>query len=85
MNIIISMITTITQKNMVTVPAKIAHQYGIKPGYRLEWIAVDGEQILVRVIPDRRELSRRMLGKGRTLAPERDAVAELIEERTREG
>ncbi len=79
------MITTITQKNMVTVPAKIAQQYGIKPGYRLEWIAVDDEQILVRVIPNRRELSRRMLGKGRALAPERDAVAELVEERAREG
>lgn len=79
------MITTITQKNMVTVPAKITRQYGIKPGYRLEWIAMDGEQILVRVIPDRRELSRRMLGKGRALAPERDAVAELVEERAREG
>lgn len=85
MNIIIPMITTITQKNMVTVPAKIAQQYGIKPGYRLEWIAMDDGQILVRVIPDRRELSRRMLGKGRALAPKRDAVAELVEERAREG
>lgn len=79
------MITTVTQKNMVTVPAKIAQQYGIKPGYRLEWIAMDDGQILVRVIPDRRELSRRMLGKGRALAPERDAVADLVEERAREG
>lgn len=81
----ISMITTVTQKNMVTIPAKIAQQYGIKPGYRLEWVAVDSEQILVRVIPDRRELSRRLLGRGRNLAPERDAVAELVEERAREG
>ncbi|MDW8326369.1 MAG: hypothetical protein RMK99_07370 [Anaerolineales bacterium] len=79
------MITTITHKNMITVPAEIAQQYGIKPGYRLEWIAVDREQILVRVIPHRRELSRRLLGKGRALSPERDAVAELVEERAREG
>ncbi len=80
-----SMITTVTQKNMVTVPAKIAQQYGIKPGYRLEWVAMDDERLLVRVIPDRRELSRRLLGKGRALAPQRDAVAELIEERASEG
>jgi AbrB family looped-hinge helix DNA binding protein len=82
---IISMITTVTRKNMVTVPAQIAQKYGIQPGYRLEWTALDGEQISVRVIPDRRELSRRLLGKGRNLAPEREAVAELVEERACEG
>lgn len=85
MNTMDAMITTITHKNMITVPAKIAQQYGIKPGYRLEWIAVDREQILVRVIPDRRELSRQLLGKGRALSPGRNAVAELVEERAHEG
>lgn len=85
MTTMFSMITTVTQKNMVTIPAQIARQYGIKPGYRLEWVAASDDQITVRVIPDRRELSRRLLGKGRALAPERDAVAELIEERAREG
>lgn len=79
------MITTVTQKNMVTVPARIARRYGIKPGYRLEWEAQGEDTILVRVIPDRRALSRQLLGKGRTLAPGRDAVAELVEERAREG
>lgn len=81
----ISMITTVTQKNMVTIPARIARQYGLKPGYRLEWIAVNEDQIMVRVIPDRRALSRRLLGQGRDLAPERDAVAELVAERAQEG
>lgn len=79
------MITTVTRKNMITIPTRIAKQYGIAPGYRLEWIALDKDRILVRVIPDRRELSRRLLGKGRALAPERDSVAELVEERAREG
>jgi hypothetical protein len=32
-----------------------------------------------------RELARQMLGAGRKFAPERDAVAELVEERVREG
>lgn len=81
----LTMITTITRKNMISIPSSIARQYGIKPGYRLEWIAIGNDQILVRVIPDRGELSRRLLGKGRALAPERDSVAELVEERAREG
>lgn len=80
------MITTITRKNMVTIPAEIGRRLGIKPGYRLDWQLIEGkEEILVRVIPDRGELARRLLGSGRQFAPERDAVAELIQERTEEG
>lgn len=80
------MITTITRKNMVTIPAEIGRRLGIKPGYRLDWQLIEGkEEILVRVIPDRGELARRLLGAGRQFAPERDAVAELIQERTEEG
>lgn len=82
----VSMITTVTSKNMVTIPAEIARRLGIRPGYRLDWQPVEGEEeILVRVIPDRGELARRLLGAGREFAPERDAVAELIQERTAEG
>ena len=80
-----SMITTITRKNMVTIPAEIGRRLGIKPGYRLDWQPVEGkEEILVRVIPDRGELARRLLGAGRQFAPERNAVAELIQERAAE-
>lgn len=79
------MITTVTQKNMITIPAEIGRRLGIKPGYRLDWQPVEGkEEILVRIIPDRRELARRLLGAGRQIAPERDAVAELIQERVAE-
>ena len=82
----LSMLTTITRKNMVTIPAEIGRRLGIKPGYRLDWQPVEGkEEILVRVIPDRSELARRLLGAGRKFAPERDAVAELIQERAAEG
>jgi AbrB family looped-hinge helix DNA binding protein len=82
LHIIESMITTVTQKNMITIPAAVARQLGIRPGYRLDWEAVEGtDEIRVRVIPDRAELARRLLGAGRRFAPERDAVAELIAER----
>jgi hypothetical protein len=59
---------------------------GIKPGYRLDWQPVEGrDEILVRVIPDRGRLARRLLGGGRALSPDRDGVAELVAERVAEG
>lgn len=86
MAMIRSMITTVTQKNMVTIPAEVRRRFGIKPGYRLDWQPIEGkDEILVRVIPDRGELARRLLGAGRRFSPERDAVAELIAERAEEG
>ena len=79
------MMTTVTQKNMITIPAEVGRRFGIKPGYRLDWQPVEGkDEILVRVIPDRSELARRLLGAGRRFSPERDAVAELVDERARE-
>ena len=80
------MITTVTQKNMVTIPAEVGRKFGIKPGWRLDWQPVEGrEEILVRVIPDRGELARRLLGTGQKLSQDRDAVAELVAERSGEG
>jgi bifunctional DNA-binding transcriptional regulator/antitoxin component of YhaV-PrlF toxin-antitoxin module len=80
------MITTVTQKNMITIPAEVGRRYGIRPGYRLEWRPIEGrDEILVRVIPDRADLARRLLGSGRHLSPDRDAVAELVAERAAEG
>lgn len=80
------MITTITQKNMVTIPADLARRFGIKPGWKLDWQAVDGkDEIVVRVIADRAELARRLLGAGKKFSPQRDGVAELVAEREAEG
>lgn len=81
-----SMITTVTKKNTVAIPAEIRRRYGVKPGYRLEWRAGEAaDEIRVRFIPERGVLARRLLGAGRCFSPERDAVAELIAERTVEG
>ena len=64
------MITTVTQKNMITIPAEVRRHFGIKPGYRLDWQPVEGkDEILVRVIPDRGELARRLSGAGRRFSP----------------
>jgi len=80
------MITTVTQKNMITIPAEVSRAYGIKPGWKLDWQPQEGtDEILIRVIPDRGELARRLAGSGKKYSPERDAVAELIAERETEG
>jgi AbrB family looped-hinge helix DNA binding protein len=77
------MATSVTQRNMVTIPAEVRRKLGIKPGWKLDWQPIEGrEEILVRVIPDRAELARRLLGKGRKFSPDRDSVAELIAERS---
>lgn len=73
------MITTVTRKNTITVPAKVRREFGIRPGSRLDWQPVEGrDEILVRVIPDRGE-------RARKLSPDRDAVAELVAERAANG
>lgn len=78
--------TTVTQKNMVTIPAEVGRLLKITPGSKLDWQPVEGkDEILVRVIPKRGDLARRLLGAGKHLALERDAVAELVNEREREG
>jgi len=80
------MITTVTQKNMVSIPAAVWRKYGIKPGYRLDWQPVEGtDQIAVRVIPDRGAMAARLMGAGKKHMPRRDGVAELIAEREAEG
>ena len=80
------MITTVTQENMVTIPVEVAERFGIKPGWKLDWQPVEGKnEIIVRVIPDRGERARQLLGTGRKFSPDRDAVAELIAEREAEG
>jgi AbrB family looped-hinge helix DNA binding protein len=79
------MITIVTQKNMVTIPAEVARKLGIKPGDKLDWQPVEGKaEIVIKVIPTRGELVRRLCGIGSDLVPGRDLAAELDEERERE-
>jgi bifunctional DNA-binding transcriptional regulator/antitoxin component of YhaV-PrlF toxin-antitoxin module len=79
------MITTVSGKNMISIPAEIARKYGIKPGWKLDWQPSEKEEsLMVRVIPDRAEIARRLLGSGAEIGRGRDAVAELIAEREAE-
>ena len=79
------MITTVTPSHTIPIPEDISRQFGIQPGWQLDWSPIEGrDEILVRVIPGRGELARRLLGAGQRFSPERDSIAELIAEREAE-
>jgi hypothetical protein len=76
------MTTTVTTKNMVSVPAELAKMFGIKPGYTFDWAPTGKpDEIKVTVVPDRAVLSKRLRGAGANFSPARSAVGELIRER----
>jgi bifunctional DNA-binding transcriptional regulator/antitoxin component of YhaV-PrlF toxin-antitoxin module len=79
-------ITRITGKNQVTVPAEIARREKMRPGTRLEWRSTDREHVLeVHVLPDPAALADELRGRGNAHKRERgSAVARLIDERMRD-
>lgn len=79
------MITTVTGKNQITIPAKLVSRLAIGPGTRLDWSLGEDGVLIVRLLPSRGELARRAAGMGRGWLPEGvDPVADLIEERRRD-
>jgi AbrB family looped-hinge helix DNA binding protein len=80
-----AMITTITGKNQVTVPAALARLVNIHPGTRLDWELADEETLLVRVLPDPASLASQLCGSGRRYKRQGvDAVENLVRERERD-
>jgi bifunctional DNA-binding transcriptional regulator/antitoxin component of YhaV-PrlF toxin-antitoxin module len=60
------MITTVTGKHQITIPAKLASAMGIVPGSRLEWQPTTQPSVIrVRVLPDRKAIANGLLGAGR--------------------
>lgn len=79
------MITTVTGKNQVTIPADLARDLDIRVGTRLEWVKGGGDSAIVRIVPSRAGLARRLAGRGRKyLRPGSDPVRDLIADRVRE-
>ncbi len=59
------MITTVTGKNQVTIPAEIARKEGLKPGSKLEWRSTDRPQVLeVVILPDASSIATALRGRG---------------------
>lgn len=79
------MITKVTGKNMVSIPAELARMFQIKPGYSFEWSpSGKPEEIIVHVIPDRKAQCFRLMGAGAHFSPDRSAVSELVSERNQD-
>lgn len=70
---------------MVSIPRAVAEQYGIEPGWKLDWIPGDDPCVLtVRLVPGRGAQARRLRGAGRTLPGASRAIADLVAERESE-
>lgn len=79
------MITTITGKNQVTIPAKIIKALNLQPGTRLDWHIGEGGALIVRPLPSRSQLAREAAGMGKDWVPARaDPIGDLIRERLQE-
>jgi bifunctional DNA-binding transcriptional regulator/antitoxin component of YhaV-PrlF toxin-antitoxin module len=58
-------ITTITGKNQITVPAEIVGKAGLKAGTRLDWRMTEREGVIeVHVLPDPAALAAGLRGRG---------------------
>ncbi len=77
------MITTVTGKNQITIPAVLARQLNIQPGQRIDWQIGADDTLVAKLLPRRSELARQAAGMGRRWLEEgTDPVADLIEERS---
>lgn len=78
------MISTLTGKNQVTVPAELARELRLMPGTRLDWAAGESPNtILIRILPSKRQVLDRIQELGSTILNRR-LIEELIEERASE-
>ena len=76
------MITTITGKNQVTLPAELVRALDLAPGTQLDWsIGPDGT-LIATPLPNRARRAAALMGAGRKyLRPGSDPVRDLIAER----
>jgi AbrB family looped-hinge helix DNA binding protein len=79
------MITTVTGKNQITIPAQLAREFDIAPGTRLDWTKGGDGTLIVKIIPSRAELATRLAGRGkRHLRQGSHPIRDLIEDRIHE-
>jgi AbrB family looped-hinge helix DNA binding protein len=78
-------ITTVTGKNQITIPAKLARELAISPGTKLDWTKGEAGVLVVKIIPNRAELARRLAGRARRHLREGSVpIQDLVEDRVRE-
>jgi AbrB family looped-hinge helix DNA binding protein len=77
------MITTVTGKNQVTIPAELARELDISSGTKLDWSKGDAGVLVVKIIPNRAELARRLAGRRRRHLREGVSIHDLVQDRVR--
>jgi AbrB family looped-hinge helix DNA binding protein len=77
------MITTVTGKNQITIPAAIANRIGLKSGSRIDWqLSSKPDEIRCIILPEPSVIAAGLRGAGkRFLKPGQDPVADLLAER----
>ena len=83
MEYILPMITTVTGKNQITIPAAIANRIGLKSGSRIDWqLSPNADEIRCIVLPEPSVIAASLRGAGkRFLKPGQDPGAALLAER----
>ena len=83
MEILLPMITTVTGKNQITIPAAIANRIGLKSGSRIDWqIGSKPDEFLCTVLPDPSVIAAILRGAGKQFVkPGQDPSAALLAER----
>jgi superfamily II DNA or RNA helicase/bifunctional DNA-binding transcriptional regulator/antitoxin component of YhaV-PrlF toxin-antitoxin module len=77
-----SMITTITGKNQVTLPAEIVRALELTPGTQLDWSIGPDHTLIATPVLSRAQRAEALIGAGRRyLRPGSDPVRDLIVER----
>jgi AbrB family looped-hinge helix DNA binding protein len=80
-----TIITTVTGKNQLTIPAAIVRELNLEPGTKVEWLVGADGQVTLRAVPSRYELAKRLEGILReALQPGDDPIGDLISERVEE-
>ena len=80
-----AIISTVTGKNQITIPAAIARELELEPGMQVEWELGEGRAVIVRRLESRYEKVKRLEGILRPyLKSGDDPIAELIRERIEE-
>lgn len=80
-----SMITTITGKNQVTLPAEIVRALDLVPGMQLDWAVGPDGTLIAKPLLSRAQRAAALMGAGRKyLRPGSDPVRDLIAERAQD-
>lgn len=75
------MITTMTQKNQITIRAQLVKELNLQPGMRLQWSVDEQGRLLAQPLPPRGGLGQQAAGAGSQEGA--DPVGDLIQMRAK--